>query len=129
MCTISNHTFSQSAYFPTISLLLIICGVPSYFAMPSCNQVLHLVTMFLYTTQFAHAQVVTVLKARTHSLIAFIVSDLFYLITIASNNHCIIVYAVNDNPRRTCSSNVAIPIQLIKVHSAQISINIILYNA
>ena len=75
--------------------------------MPSRNQVLYLVTRFLYSTQFSHLQVVIVLKTRTHCLIAFIVIDLYCLITIVSYNLCIIVYAVDVNARRTCSSNVS----------------------
>ena len=56
---------------------LLMCGVSSYSTIPYCNQVLHLVTRFLYTAQFAHVQVVIVLRTRTHCLIAFIVFDLY----------------------------------------------------
>ena len=86
---------------------LYICGVSSYSTIPYCNQVLHLVTRFMYTAQFAHVQVVIVLKTRTHCLIAFIVIDLDCLITIVSYNHRIMVYAVNVHARRTCSLNVS----------------------
>ena len=37
---------------------LYICGVSSYSTIPYCNQVLRLVTRFLYTAQFVHVQVV-----------------------------------------------------------------------
>ena len=86
---------------------LYICGVSSYSTIPYCNQVLRLVTRFLYTAQFVHVQVVIVLKTRTHCLIAFIVIDLYCLITIVSYNYHIMVYAVNVHARRTCSLNVS----------------------
>ena len=86
---------------------LYICGVSSYSTILYCNQVLHLVTRFLYTAQFAHVQGVIVLKTRTHCLIAFIVIDLYCLITIVSYNHRIMVYAVNVHARRTSSLNVS----------------------
>ena len=67
---------------------------------------MYLVTGFLYTTQFAHVQVVTVLKNKTHCLVVFIIIDLYCLITIVSYNHRFMTYDVNVNPRSTCSTYV-----------------------
>ena len=105
--TISNYTFPKSVY-TLITVCLIICDVTSSLTMPYCNQVIYmyLVTGFLYTTQFAHVQVVTVLKNRTHSLVVFIIIDLYCLITIVSYNHRFMTYDVNVNPRSTCSTYV-----------------------
>ena len=103
---ISNYTFPKSVY-TLITVYLIICDVANSLTVPYCNQVVHLVTGFLYTTQFDHVPVVTVLKNRTHCLVVFIIIDLYCLITIVSYNHHFMTYDVYVNPRSTCSTYVS----------------------
>ena len=104
--TISNYTFPRSVY-TLITVYLIICDVASSLTMPYCNQVVYWVTGFLYTTQFAHVQVITVLKIRTHCLVVFIIIDLYCFITIVTYNHRFMAYDVNVSPRSTCSTYVS----------------------
>ena len=111
--TISNNTFLKSVY-TLITVYLIICDVASSLTRPYCNQVVYLVTGFLYTIQFAHVQVVTVLKIRTHCLVVFIIIDLYCLITIVKYNHRFMAYDINVSSRSTCSTYVSNIITVLK---------------